>query len=444
MLEKFISWMKTLPDKKPITDQKQIAEQYKLWRIRTFVGMYVGYMCFYLTRKSLTFAAPSMMHDIGMTKDDYGILGTTMYITYGIGKFVSGILADKCNIRSFMAVGLLGTSIIALCFSFISSIPLLTFLWGVNGGIQSIGFPPTAKGTVYWFSPNERSFFWTLLSSSKAGGIALLGAISPLCLFLGSWRAIFYVPGILVIAVAISMIFVLKDKPSSVGLPPIEVYRNDNILSKEKHSGLSNWQLLKKYVFVNPFVWCIGLASMFLYFTRWVALDWGHIFMIERGVPAAHAAGLLAFMPLFGVIGGISAGWLTDKFFKGRAAPITIMYLMCLILSIWGMYYFINLRTSSWFVIATFLALVGFFVEGAQSLGCGALLTRVTLPESIGAAIGLVGVFEYAGAACSGMGGAVMSKSLDWSGLFIFCGISCMVTMIFIAFTWKKEKIAVA
>ena len=138
MLKKFISWMKTLPDAKPITEQKQIAKQYKLWRIKTFVGMYVGYLCFYLTRKSLTFAAPSMMHDIGMTKDDYGILSTTMYITYGIGKFASGILADKCNIRSFMAVGLLGTSIVALCFSFISSIPLLTFLWGVNGGVQSM------------------------------------------------------------------------------------------------------------------------------------------------------------------------------------------------------------------------------------------------------------------------------------------------------------------
>lgn len=439
MLSKFVKWMGTLPDAKPITDQKQIAKEYKLWRIKMFVGMYVGYVCFYLTRKSLTFAAPSLMREIGMTKIEYGVLGTTMYITYGIGKFASGILADKCNIKSFMAVGLIGSSLISLCFGFTSSIPLLTFLWGINGGLQSMGFPPTAKGVVYWFSPNERSSKWALFSSSKAVGIALIGGISPLCLYLGSWRDIFYVPGILGIAVGIGILFSLKDKPSSVGLPPVEVYRNDNTLLEEKHSGLSSWQVLKKYVFINPFIWYIGFASMFIYFTRWVALDWGHIFMIERGIPAVRAAGLLAFMPLFGILGGISCGWFADKFFKGRAVPITLIYLLCLIFSVWGMYHFINTQTSPWFVVATFLALVGFFIEGAQSVGCGALVPRVTVQESVGAAIGLIGAFEYLGAACSGIGGAKLADKIGWDGLFIFCGVVCVIAMIFTAFSWKKE-----
>ena len=106
------------------------------------------------------------------------------------------------------------------------------------------------------------------------------------------------------------------------------------------------------------------------------------------------------------------------------------------------MYHFINSESASWFIIATFLALVGFFIEGAQSVGCGALLTRVTLPESIGAAIGLVGAFEYLGAALSGIGGAILTEKLGWSGVFIFCGISCVAAMLFIALTLKKERFA--
>ncbi|MDR1433553.1 MFS transporter [Candidatus Endomicrobiellum devescovinae] len=442
MLSKFLSWMGPLPDAKRIEGQEQIAKQYKIWRIRMFVGMYVGYVLFYLTRKNLTFAAPSLMNATGMTKYDYGILGTTLYITYGIGKFISGILADKCNIRSFMAIGLIGSSIISLCFGFISSIPLLTFFWGLNGGLQSMGFPPTAKGVVYWFSPNERSSKWALFSSSKTVGIALIGGIAPLFLFLGSWQAIFYIPGILGVIYGISMLFILKDKPSSVGLPPVEVYRNDNTAKREQKSGLSTWGILKKYVFVNPFVWYIGFASLSVYFIRLVALDWGHIFMIEKGIPKVQAAGLLTCMPLFGIIGGISCGWFADKFFKGRGAPITLIYLVCTIFSVWGMYHFINSESASWFIIATFLALVGFFIEGAQSVGCGALLTRVTLPESIGAAIGLVGVFEYLGAALSGIGGAILTEKLGWSGVFVFCGVSCVAAMLFIALTLKKERFA--
>jgi sugar phosphate permease len=441
MLSKFLNWMGQLPDAKPIVEQEQIAKQYKLWRIKMFVGMYIGYMLFYLTRKNLTFAAPSLMNATGMTKYEYGILGTTLYITYGIGKFISGILADKCNIRSFMAVGLIGSSLISICFGFIMSIPLLTFFWGLNGGLQSMGFPPTAKGIVYWFSPNERSSKWALFSSSKTVGIALIGGIAPLFLFLGSWQAIFYIPGIVGVIYGISMLFILKDKPSSVGLPPVDVYRNDNTAKLEQKSGLSTWGILKKYVFVNPSLWCIGLASLSIYFIRLVALDWGHIFMIERGVPKVQAAGLLTCMPLFGIIGGISCGWFADKFFKGRAAPITLIYLFCVIFSVWGMYHFINSQ-ASWFIIATFLALVGFFIEGAQSVGCGALVTRVTLPESIGAAIGFGGVFEYLGASLSGIGGAILAEKLGWSGVFIFCGVSCVVAMLFISFTLKKERYA--
>ena len=161
MFAKLINFMKPLPDAPRITDEQLIKKLYKSWRIRMFFGMYFGYIFFYFCRKNISFVAPSLMDEGGLTTIQYGILGSTLYVTYGIGKFVSGMLADKCNIRAFMSTGLLGSAIVSLFFPFLPSFYLMAFFWGLNGVFQSAGFPPVAKGLVYWFAPKERATKWT-------------------------------------------------------------------------------------------------------------------------------------------------------------------------------------------------------------------------------------------------------------------------------------------
>jgi sugar phosphate permease len=430
--------MKPLPNaQNPIKDEQEIAKKYKYWRIKMFFGMYVGYVVYYFTRKNLSYAAPSFISELGVTKMEFGILGSTMYVTYGIGKFLSGMLADRCNIRVFMAFGLIGSSIINLFFGFLPSLPMLTFFWGVNGALQSMGFPPVARGLVYWFSPSERATKWTLWSSAHTVGTAFVGFLAGCCIAIGHWKAAFYIPGILGLIVGIGLLFTLTDKPSSVGLPPVEEYHND-ILPVKKQSGLTHWQTLTKYVFGNPYLWALAIAYIFVYFIRFATLDWSTIFMTEQGIAADRAAYLLVFMPFIGSLGGISAGWFADRFFKGRCAPVTIVYLLLLIFSLWGMYKFTHAGTS-WWVIALFLSLVGFFVDGPQNLIGGVQASRVTVQESVSAAIGFAGMFGYIGAFLSGIGAAFLIERWGWYGIFVACGISCVVAILFISLTWKKE-----
>ena len=438
MLAKFINWMKPLKDSDhPITDEAQIKKEYRKYRIKMFFGMYAGYVMYYFTRKNLSYAAPSFISELGITKMQFGILGSTMYVTYGIGKFVSGMLADKCNIRTFMAFGLIGSGVINLFFGFLPSLPLLAFFWGLNGGLQSMGFPPVAKGLVYWFSPSERATKWTLWSSSHTVGTSLIGIVAGVCIAMGYWRAAFYVPGIVGVITGILLLFILTDKPSSIGLPPIEKYKND-VMPVKKESGLTHWQILKKYVFANPFLWSLAIAYIFVYFIRFATLDWGAVFMTERGIDKARAAYLLTLMPFVGTLGGISSGWLADRLFRGRCTPINLIYLFCLIFSLWGMYHFTHVDTP-WWLVGIFLALVGFFVDGPQNLVGGVQASRVTVQESVSAACGFTGMFGYLGAFLSGIGAAWLIEKWGWEGVFIACAVSCVVAMLFIAVTWKKE-----
>jgi sugar phosphate permease len=405
-----------------------------------FLGMYVAYLAFYLVRKGLPYVAPFFIEELHLTKIEFGFLGSAMAITYAIGKFISGFAIDRCSIRSFLAIGLIGSSLINLFFGFLPSLALLTFFWGISGALQSMGFPPCAKGIVYWFSQNERGTMWTLHSSSKTGGVALMGFLASFFIVSGHWRAVFYVPGILGLLIGVSLLFTLTDKPSSVGLPPIDVFRKDiSIVKIKEQCEISYWQILKKYIFGNPYLWIIAISAMLLYFVRFTMLDWSTIFMSERGISKAAAASLLVAMPIAGVFGGISCGMLADKLFKGRCVPISVIYLVFLITSLWVMFNFVNAQTPLW-TIALILASVGFFVEGPQSVAMGVLVARLAPKEAIGATTGFVGIFEYAGTFATGIIAAAIITTFDWIGIFKSAGIAGVTVILLLLCVLKKDK----
>ena len=41
-----------------------------------------------------------------LTAGQLGIIGSAFYFVYAVGKFLNGFIADYCNIRRFMAVGI--------------------------------------------------------------------------------------------------------------------------------------------------------------------------------------------------------------------------------------------------------------------------------------------------------------------------------------------------
>ena len=122
-------FIKPVPHAKQIEDQELVEKNYKYWRLRIFYAMYVGYAFFYFTRKSFTFAMPVMISELGMTKTQLGYLGSTLYFTYGISKFVSGVLSDKSNPRFIMALGLILTGIFNIFFGFSSSLFFFAVFW---------------------------------------------------------------------------------------------------------------------------------------------------------------------------------------------------------------------------------------------------------------------------------------------------------------------------
>ena len=445
MLKKFLDWFKPLPPAtEKITDAAEIAKQYKKWRWKLFISAYIGYAMYYVTRQNLNPIAHVFKPATGMTDHQFGLMVSISLIAYGVGKFISGMLADKSNIRVFLAFGLLASSVINLFFGYLHSFFFLVLFWTLNQSFQSMGFPPIARIFAYWFSPKERASKWTLWASAHTVGISIAAIIAAVVLKLTDifpwmqWQFVFVLSGILGILTSLYILHNVTDTPESVGLPPVEEYMNvQQLVVKEKQDGDSYMTLLRKYVLTNKYIWILSVAFLCVYFVRYVTLSWAAIFLDSRELSKASIPLIFTLNPLVGALGGIVAGILTDKVFHGRCTPANIIYFVLLALAAYGFYLFAG--PSHIALTCFFIAALGFFVDGPQNL-LNVQISLLTTKESVAAACGFCGLFGYIGGFLAGSGASFIKDHWGWAGVFNSCIIACIIGVLLVLTVWRKEN----
>lgn len=404
----------------PLTDPDQIKQVYRRYRVRVMVALFVGYASYYFTRKNLPGATAALTADLHYSNTQLGLLGTLLYVTYGIGKFVNGVLGDHANSRTLLVGGLLLSAACNLGFGMSSSLLALCLWWGMNGWFQSLGFPPCARLLASWYSSSERGAVWGVWNiSHQVGGMAIALATGTLVAHLG-WRACFFVPTLVCIALALLLWPQLPDTPAALGLPSIGVYRNDawreadgSALSDEPESMR---QILLGRVLANRGVWLVSLMNLFVYLVRSGAFDWAPKYLIEvKHTPADLAGVITSSFELLGIPGSLLAGVLSDRAFGGRRAPVCALFML---VTAAGLLLFYLVPPGHPLLDAVTLSLVGFAVYGPQFL-VGVLVVDLASPKAAATAIGLTGVFGYAGSALSGVGIGYLVDRSGWRGGFI-------------------------
>jgi sugar phosphate permease len=426
-----------------ITSKVAISKMYHHWRWRMFVGSYIGYVVFYLMRKNISTSLPAMSRELGYSNTELGILGSTLYITYGIGKFVNGVIGDRANMRYFSVIGLVGSVICSVLFGMTSSLFWLAFFWGLNGWFQSMGIAPYMRALANWFNIGERGKivgFWT---TSHQTGTLLIFWITSFLLVHYSWRTCFYVPAVIGIITAAALVIVMRDRPEAMGLPPIEQYKREEIVDaaeearEEDEYEHSFWRAFVHKILLNKWVWLCAFINVFVYVVRFGADDWAPKFMVEvKGNTDAMAAFKSSANPLVGILGMIFAGYISDKYFSARRGPIACVFMFLLAVSI-IVFYKIPQGHPVWDFIA--LGVIGFFTYGPQ------LLIATVAPIDFGSkrlaasANGLIGTFGYLGATISGIGTGIFVDRWGWGGGAAFWTLCALAGGILTIFMWKAK-----
>ena len=411
---KFLDFYKISSPSPCKVSQDKVQGRYRNLRMQTFLAATFGYALYYVCRTSLKVMKQPIIDSGFLTAGQLGLIGACLYWTYAVGKFVNGFLADHCNIKKFMATGLvisaaanfimgiLGVSCSAAGASGMAMFICFAIMWGINGWSQSMGAPPAIISLSRWFPLDVRGTWYGFFSASHNFGEGLSFIFVSLMVSLAGWQWGFFSAALAGVLGVVLIIFCLHDTPQSKGLPSIEVLAGEEMSSSQHYvqdtepaagSGRNDDAArIQKAVLRNPGVWILALSSAFMYMSRYAINEWGMFFLQKvKGFGLKEAAFIIAVNTVMGIIGTVVSGYMSDRIFKGdRKLPALfagILETLALVLFLYG--------GDGWLVNVLSMTLFGISIGVLISFLGGLMAVDLVPREATGAAIGIVGLASY-------------------------------------------------
>lgn len=432
----------TGPAAPALADGAQIDALYRRYRFQVLVAITIGYAFAYTCRLALSVVKKPLIDEGIFSPEDLGLIGSALFYTYALGKLVNGFLADHANIKLFFATGVIASALLNIGMGFSTVLTLSVALWALNGWFQGFGAPSGVVSLTAWFSNRERGRFYGVWSTAHSMGEGLTYYVVALFVVWFGWRAGFWVPGLICLLVGVGIYVLMKDRPVTLGLPTVADWKKD-YLGREA-APQSNVLKLQFSILRIPAIWVLALSSATMYVTRYAIASWGILYLQEeRGYPLAQASLFLTANTLAGIAGCLLFGYLSDKLWNARRPPANFVFAVVELVGL--ALIFFGPRNDLVLLIAFVLFGVG--LNGLiTSLG-GLFAVDIAPKKVAGAAMGLVGVFSYIGAAVQ----ENISGSLIESGMQVIDGVrtydfgpaiwfwigSSVVSMLLAATLWK-------
>ena len=425
---------------------------FKSWQWQVVICTMIGYSMFYFVRKNFSFAMPALSAEYGITNTSFGIILSLVGIIYGVSKFLNGIVADRINARWHLVIGLCACILLNLFFGwsdklstmitgnesgpdFINTmVVIMAILLVLNNIFQGCGFPPCNRLLAHWVPPKELATKSAIWNPSHSIGAAV---VSVFCGYIiaktGNWRYCFIFPSA-VAAIGVLFIFLtLRDTPKSVGLPELENTRTE---LDEDDSPAAFRAFIRKRVFRSPIVWCLAITDLFVYIVRFAVLDWGPMFLQQRENPLSPqlSGWTIGIFEVAGCIGMLCAGWMSDRFFKGKSHRVCAVEMFLVALCMIALH--LLPKDSSPVLVLVLLALAGFFVYGPQAM-LGVTAVKHATKKAASTAVGLIGLMSYGSVIFTGVGLGWFSDHFGWDNLFLLMTIVAVIGGLIVSALWN-------
>ncbi len=438
----FLFFKPPAPSTQSVAPEK-LDETYAFLRWQVFLGIFIGYAGYYLVRKNFSLVMPDLIAQ-GYSKSDLGFALSGVSIAYGVSKFAMGVVSDRSNARVFLSLGLLlsGLTMVFMGISpwATSSIPIMFVLLLLNGWFQGMGWPPSGRVMVHWFSQKERGRKMSIWNIAHNVGGGLVGPMATWAVLLFStWQSKFYFLGFVAMAIAFIAYVLIRDTPASCGLPKIEDHKKDyvELNKKEFPETLKTRDVFLKYILGNKLLWYIAIANIFIYLVRYGVLDWAPTYLKEVKGYSLEESGWAYFMYEYaGIPGTLLCGWLSDTLFKGRRSPATIMYMLFVLLAV--VIYWKNPPGHFW-IDQFALVAIGFFIYGPVML-IGVFALDLVPKNVAGTAAGFTGLFGYLGGSVfANIALGFILERWQWNGGFMVLVTACVLAILLMLPTWRQE-----
>lgn len=346
---------------------------YRKWQYRIFSATWLAYVGYYFARKAFFVVKSDMADTLGINTIELAHLGTAYLVAYMVGQYSSAYFGRKLGPKYLLIFGM-GISLLCnIVFGSSNSYWTIMLFLSLNGLAQGTGWPGCIGSLAYWFKRKQRGSILGIWSTCYQLGSVLATAFAAYMLGKYGWRWSFYGASMVLLVIWIAVMYLHPNQPESVGLEPIvdddeHIDKTDGkSVEKVKGNGLG-WD--REVVFT---VITMGLIYFGIKFIRYALWSWAPFFLRNNFGLAGDDAGYISTVfDIFGFLGVIFAGFVSDRLFKGRRSFLSFLMLFLMALSFILMY---TMGSTSLMYFTISMGLAGFMLYGPDSLisGVGAI-----------------------------------------------------------------------
>jgi sugar phosphate permease len=357
-------------------------------------------------------------------------------LLYGlIGPFAAGFV-NRYGPRRVMAVAAFLIGLGALATITMRHPWQLIALWGVvvGTGTGIIAIVLGATVVQRWFYLHRGLALGLLTASSATGQLLFLPLLAHVVVASG-WRWAVIIVAVVALVVAPIAFFVMRDRPQDKGLKPL---------------GLPDMESVPALATGNPFVAAIAAlreashsrqfwilaGSFFVCGASTNGLVGTHLIpaCMDHGIPEVQAAGLLAVMGLFDLVGTTGSGWLSDRF-DNRL--LLLMYYGLRGLALLYLPYGFASEGHGLSIFAVFYGL-----DWIATVPPTVALARESFgAEKAGLVFGWIMAAHQVGAAlATTVAGLIRSIEGSYDHAFIIAGVLCMISAVGVLFAGNVRR----
>ncbi|GAA2090143.1 MFS transporter [Aeromicrobium tamlense] len=269
-------------------------------------------------RSSLGVLLVPIEEDLGWSRTDTSIAVSINLIVYGVAAPFAAALLERIGVRRTAVVALLLICLGCLASTVMTAPWQLSVLWGGVIGVAT-GSVALVFGAIVvnrWFVA-RRGLVLGILGAAWATGQLIFLPLLAATVDAFGWRAAAYVIAGCCAVLLPVVALVLRDRPSDVGLEPYGGVDDEVVVVAPPTATAAVVHavtVLREVVATRAFLLLAGTFFVCGWTTNGIISSHFVPAAHDHGMAATTAAGLLAVVGVFDIVGTIGSGWLTDRY----------------------------------------------------------------------------------------------------------------------------------
>jgi OPA family glycerol-3-phosphate transporter-like MFS transporter len=355
-----------------------------------------------------------------------GITASGFFVAYAAGQLINGFLGDIFNPRLFVSLGLFFAGLSNILFGCSRQLVFLFIFWTCNGYFQSMLWGPMVRITTESTPHAHLQKAAIILSSSSIIGYFLSYTLIGKITLIFGWKMAFYIPGFILIAVAVLWFFLL----------PLFSVNTAAAFIGERAIKKSGGTLA---FFIGAQLWIVALVCVFQGSLKEGLTLWGPTFFSEsRSLPLDQVLYIMTLVPLMNLLGVVFCS-LVYRICRYQEKS-TLLFFLSLVV-----FFTLILRIGgSVSMMVMNLAFCGLFasVFAVNNVLTAFMPLNFREKGRVSTVAGILDCAVYIGAAFSGPLVGLLAGQFGWNGVmegWIAAAVLALVTA-FLSRDYKKHK----